>query len=44
MLVLYVLIGAWLFFRTVGPLESPRFDDSVESLRWALAVMFFFTA
>jgi hypothetical protein len=41
---LIVLFSAWLAFRIAGAAAFHAADSSVDSLRLALAVMFFFTA
>ena len=44
MQIFYVLATAWILIRGIGALGVERFDDWIEALRGALAVMFFVTA
>ncbi len=44
MAVLIVLLGAWLLFRGIGALGVAAFDSWHDSARYALVVMFLFTA
>ena len=44
MQIFYVLVTAWILIRGIGALGVERFDDWIEALRGALAVMFFVTA